>query len=173
MAEWTEPLKIRAARADDAKEIARIYNQGVQDRIATFENSYVSPEERYLWLVSRPEKYPVLVAEVKHTLMSWASLSPYSPRACYSGIAELSIYVDRSLRGHGLGQELMKGMQQAAREKGFYKLVGRIMEANQPGRKLCEVTGWREVGLHKKHTKLGDEWHDLVLVEYLIPENLK
>ncbi|MGH9397665.1 MAG: arsinothricin resistance N-acetyltransferase ArsN1 family A [Terriglobia bacterium] len=172
MAEWTEPLKVRPARVDDAKEIARIYNQGVQDRVATFENAYVSPEERYLWLVARPEKYPVLVAEVKHTLMGWASLAPYSPRACYSGIAELSIYIDRSLRGHGVGQELMKGMQATAREKGYHKLVGRITEANAPGRKLCEVTGWREVGVHKKHAKLANEWHDLVLVEYLIPENL-
>jgi len=173
MTEWTEPLKIRPARVDDAKEIARIYNQGVQDRIATFENSYVSPEERYLWLVARPEKYPVLVAEVKHSLLGWASLSPYSPRACYNGIAELSIYIDRSVRGHGIGQELMKGMQKAAHEKGYYKLVGRIMEANEPGRKLCEVTGWREVGVHKRHAKLGNDWHDLVLVEYLIPENQK
>ncbi|MGH9435843.1 MAG: arsinothricin resistance N-acetyltransferase ArsN1 family A [Terriglobia bacterium] len=172
MPEWTEPLKIRPARVDDAKEIARIYNQGVQDRVATFENAYVSPEERYLWLVARPEKYPVLVAEVKHTLMGWASLAPYSPRACYAGIAELSIYIDRSLRGHGVGQELMKGAQTSAREKGYHKLVGRIMEANQPGRKLCEVTGWREVGIHKKHAKLANVWHDLVLVEYLIPENL-
>lgn len=173
MAEWTEPLKIRPARPGDAKEIARIYNQGVQDRVATFENAYASPEERYLWLVARPEKYPVLVAEVKHTLMGWASLAPYSPRACYSGIAELSIYIDRSLRGHGVGQELMKAMQTAAREKGYTKLVGRVMEANAPGRKLCEVTGWREVGVHMKHAKLANEWHDLVLVEYAIPENQK
>jgi len=173
MAEWTEPIKLRAARVEDAKEIARIYNQGVQDRAATFENAFVTPEERYLWLVARPEKYPVLVAEVKHTMMGWASLAPYSPRACYSGIAELSIYIDRSLRGHGVGQELMKAMQQAAREKGYYKLIGRVMAANGPGRKLCQVTGWKEVGIHEKHGKLGGEWHDLVLVEYLIPENLK
>src|SRR5207253_800385 len=98
MTEWTEPIKIRPARVDDAKEIARIYNQGVQDRAATFENAYVTPEERYLWLVARPDKYP--------------------------------------------------------------------------GRKLCQVTGWKEVGIHEKHGKLGKEWHDLVLVEYLIPENL-
>src|SRR3989442_1389807 len=124
MAEWTGSLKIRSARVDDAKEIARIYNQGVQDRAATFENSYVTPEERYLWIVSRPDKYPVLVAEVKHTMMGWASLTPYSPRACYSGIAELSIYIERSLRGHGVAQDLMKAMQSAAVEKGFYKLIG-------------------------------------------------
>lgn len=173
MAEWTEPIKIRPARVEDAKEIARIYNQGVQDRAATFENAFVTPKERYLWLVARPEKYPVIVAEVKHTMMGWASLAPYSPRACYNGIAELSIYIDRSLRGHGVGQGLMKAMQQAAREKGYHKLIGRVMAGNEPGRKLCQVTGWKEVGIHEKHGKLEGNWHDLVLVEYLIPENLK
>jgi phosphinothricin acetyltransferase len=173
MAEWTEPIRIRPARVDDAKEIARIYNQGVQDRAATFENAYVTPEERYLWLVARPDKYPVMVAEVKHTMMGWSSLTPYSPRACYSGIAELSIYIDRSLRGHGVGLELMKAMQERARDKGYYKLVGRIMADNDLARKLCQVTGWKEVGIHEKHGKLSNAWHDLVLVEFLVPENLK
>jgi phosphinothricin acetyltransferase len=173
MAEWSGPLTIRAARVGDAKEIARIYNQGVQDRTATFENAYVTPEERYLWLVARPDRYPVLVAEVKHTLMGWASLTPYSPRRCYDGVAELSMYIDRSLRGHGVGHELMKGMQQAAREKGYHKLIGRIIAANDGARVLCKETGWKEVGIHEKHGKLGGEWHDLVLVEYPIPENLK
>ena len=102
MTEWSGPLKIRPARIDDAKEIARIYNQGVQDRAATFENAFVTPEERYLWLAARPDKFPVLVAEVKHTLMGWSALNPYSPRRCYDGIAELSIYIERSLRGHGV-----------------------------------------------------------------------
>ncbi len=173
MTEWTGPLMIRAARVEDAKEIARIYNQGVQDRAATFENAYVTPEERYLWLAARPEKYPVLVAEVKHTLMGWSSLAPYSPRACYNGIAELSIFIERSLRGHGVAQELMKAMQTAAGEKGFYKLIGRIVADNQPARKLCQLMGWKEVGIHEKHGKLGAEWHDLVLVEFLIAENIR
>lgn len=173
MAEWTGPLNIRPARVEDAKEIARIYNQGVQDRAATFENSYVTPEERYLWIVSRPDQYPVLVAEVKHTMMGWASLTPYSPRACYKGIAELSIYIERSLRGHGVAQDLMKAMQDAARERGFYKLMGRLVADNEPARKLCQLMGWKEVGVHEKHGKLANEWHDLLLVEHIIPENMK
>ena len=173
MAEWTDPLKIRPARPDDAKEIARIYNQGVQDRAATFENAYVTPEERYLWLVARPDRFPVLVAEIKHTMMGCASLTPYSPRRCFDGVAELSLYIDRNLRGHGVGQELMKALQDVAREKGYYKLIGRVMADNEPGRKLCNLMGWREVGVYEKHGKLGNEWHDLVLMEHLIPQNLK
>ena len=39
-------------------------------------------------------------------------------------------------------------------------------------RKMCQLTGWQEVGIHTKHAKFGAEWHDLVLVEHLIPENI-
>src|SRR2546422_5144577 len=131
-------LKLRRARVEDAKETARINNGGGKDQTATFENAYVTPEERYLWLAARPDKYPVLVAEVKHTMMGWASLTPYSPRACYQGIAELSIFIERSLRGHGVAQQLMAALHNAAREKGFYKLVGRIIADNeQIGRASC------------------------------------
>ena len=119
------------------------------------------------------QEYPVLVAEVKHTLMGWAALYPYSPRHSYDAIAELSIYIERSLRGHGVAQELMKAMQAIAREKGFHKIIGGIIAVNDGARRLCQLTGWMEVGLHEKHGKLGGEWRDLVRVEFRIPENLK
>ncbi len=60
-----------------------------------------------------------------------------------------------------------------AQEKGFYKLIGRVIADNEPALKLCQVMGWKEIGIHAKHGKLGSEWHDLVLAEYLISENLK
>ncbi len=172
-AETAAEIKIREAIPEDAAEITRVFNQGVQDQLATFENTFARPEDRYLWIIARPVKYPVMVAQLKHTLVGWASLSPYSPKKCYSGIAELSIYIDRNFRTHGVGQMLMKVMQAAARDKGFHKIIGRLMADNQGSRKLCQSTGWREVGIHQRHAKLVGKWQDLVLVEYSIPENMK
>ena len=63
-------------------------------------------------------------------------------------------------------------MQAAAREKGYHKLVGRIIAANDGARKLCQETGWKEVGTHEKHGKLDGVWRDVVVIERLIPENI-
>lgn len=166
-------ITIREAKPDDASEIARVFNQGVQDQLATFENTFARPEDRYLWIVARPEEYPVMVAQLKHTLVGWASLTPYSPKNCYNGIAELSIYIDRNFRTHGVGQNLMQIMQEIACDKGYHKMIGRLMADNKGSRKLCEATGWREVGIHQSHAKLSGVWQDLVLVEYSIPKNMK
>ena len=52
-------------------------------------------------------------------------------------------------------------------------LIGRVIADNEPARKLCQLMGWREVGIHERHGKLGSDWHDLALVEFQIPENMK
>jgi phosphinothricin acetyltransferase len=166
-------LHVRPAELRDAAEIARIYLQATQDQLATFENFLVTPQERERWVNEHSEQYPLIVAELNGRVLGWASLSPYQVRPRIEGIAELLIYIHRDYRRHGVGRELMRAIQSLARARGHFKLIGRFLAHNDAGRTLCRMTGWREVGLHQKHTRLESRWYDVVLVEYLIPENLK
>ena len=166
-------LQVRPAEARDADAVARIYLQATQDHLATFENFLTTAEERNRWVTEHSVKYPLLVAELRGRILGWASLSPYRVRPHTEGIAELLIYIDRDFRRHGVGRELMRAVQQAARREGHFKLVGRFLAHNDASRTLCRLSGWREVGVHQKHTRLDGTWHDVVVVEYLIPENLK
>jgi phosphinothricin acetyltransferase len=165
-------LRIRPAAKPDAEEIARIYYEATQDGLATFENFLLAPEERERWVVEHGPKYPLLVAEWGGQILGWASLSPYQMRPRIEGIVEMMIYIDRGFRRHGVGRELMRALQEAAREAGQRKIIGRFVAHNEAGRTLCRMTGWREVGVHLKHTRIDGRWQDMVLVEYLITENL-
>jgi phosphinothricin acetyltransferase len=155
------------------QNITRIYLQATQDHQATFENFMVTPEESKRWVAEHSGKFPIVVAELNGRVLGWASLSPYQVRPRIEGIAELLIYIDRDYRRHGVGRELMRAVQAAARLHGHFKLIGRFVAHNDAGRTLCRLTGWREVGVHQKHTCLEGRWHDVVVVEYLITENLK
>ena len=166
------PLHVRPAEERDAGDIARIYLQAIQDQMATFENFLGTPAERQRWVAEHVGKFPLLVAEWSGRIVGWTSLSLYRPRPSIEGIAELLIYIDRDFRRHGVGRELMRAVQSAARAAGHFKLVGRFVAHNDAGRTLCRMTGWREVGVHQKHTILDGRWHDVVVVEFLIPENL-
>ena len=166
-------LTVRPAELRDTSDIARIYLQATQDNLATFENFLATPEERTSWVNEHSGKYPLLVAELNGWILGWAALSPYRVRPSIEGIAELLIYIDRDYRRHGVGRELMRAVLSLAESVGHFKLVGRFLAHNDAGRRLCRMTGWREVGVHVKHTKLGDRWHDVVVVEYLMPKNLK
>jgi phosphinothricin acetyltransferase len=166
-------LQVRPAEERDAQDVARIYLQAAQDHLATFEHFLSTPEERTRWVTEHCGKYPLLVAELSGRVLGWTSISPYQVRPRIEGIAELLIYIDRGYRRHGVGKELMRAIQSAARKAGHHKLIGRFVAHNDASRTLCRMTGWREVGVHEKHTLLEGRWHDVVVVEFLILENLK
>ncbi|PYM31984.1 MAG: GNAT family N-acetyltransferase, partial [Candidatus Rokuibacteriota bacterium] len=54
--------RVRLATPADADAIARIYNQGIEDRVATLETELRTPEERREWMASRSPRHPVIVA---------------------------------------------------------------------------------------------------------------
>ena len=162
---------IRPATPDDAAGVARIYNQGIEDRGATFETEPRTPDDMAARL-EEGDRFPVLVAEKGGAVVGWAGLSSYRSRACYAGIAEFSIYLDRTARGRGIGRELLTALVGAARERGYWKLVSRVFPFNAASRSLCRSCGFREVGVYQKHARLDDEWMDVVIVERLIDENM-
>ena len=162
---------IRAGRPDDAPHIADIYNQSIAERGATFETEPRTAESMRA-RIAESEQFPLLVAEDEDVVIGWAGLSTYRPRACYAGIAEFSIYLDRAARGRGVGRQLLDALLASARERGYWKLLSRVFPANTASRALCRACGFREVGVYEKHGQLDGEWLDVVIVERLIPENL-
>jgi phosphinothricin acetyltransferase len=165
-------LHVRAATPADAAAIAEIYNQGIADRVATYETEPRSAEERRAWLESLGGRYPVVVAEVDDRVVGWAAAGAYRTRDCYRGIGEFSIYVHRDWRGQGVGDRLLAALIAEAERLGFWKLVSRIFPFNTASRALCRKHGFREVGIYEKHAKLDGAWLDVVIVERLIPANL-
>jgi L-amino acid N-acyltransferase YncA len=164
-------IATRSADQSDADAIAGIYNQGIEDRGATFETTPRTPAEM-VSKIALGDGYPLLVAEDDGVVVGWAGLSEYRPRACYDGIAEFSIYLDRAARGRGIGRVLLTALVEAAREHGFWKLVSRVFPFNSASLGLCRSCGFREVGTYEKHGRLDGQWLDVVIVERLIPENL-
>lgn len=162
---------LRPATDDDAEAIADIYNQGIAERGATFETEPRSVDDIRARLAGQP-RFPLLVAEDGGSVVGWAGVSSYRSRACYAGIAEFSIYLDRHARGRGVGRQLLEGLLDAARDRGYWKLVSRIFPFNTASRALCRACGFREVGVYEKHGRLDGHWTDVIIVERLIPENL-
>ena len=93
-------MQVRIATTDDAAAIAQIYNDGIVDRIATFETKPRSEEDVRAWFDG---VHPMIVVEENGEVIAFASTSTYRPRGCYDGIAEFSIYVAREARGRGAG----------------------------------------------------------------------
>jgi L-amino acid N-acyltransferase YncA len=163
-------LVARPASSDDADRIAQIYNEGIEDRVGTFETRPRSVADIRAWFDGL---HPIVVVEDANEIVAFASTSTYRTRDCYAGIAEFSVYVARHARGRGAGTVAMSALIVASREAGIWKLVSRIFIENTASRTLMKSMGFREVGIYEKHAKLDGHWRDVVIVERLIPENLR
>jgi L-amino acid N-acyltransferase YncA len=162
-------MNSRAATADDCAVIAHIYSEGIADGIATFETRPRAAEDVRTWFDG---VHPIIVVEEDGVVVAFASTSTYRPRDWYAGIAEFSVYVARDARGRGAGVVAMQALIAAAAKAGLWKLVSRVIIENTASRALMRAAGFREVGVYEKHGKLGGTWHDVVIVERLIEENL-
>jgi L-amino acid N-acyltransferase YncA len=166
-------VHIRVANTDDAVAIAEIYNQGIEDRVATYETEPRSAKDQKAWLRSIAGRYPTVVAEIDGQIVGWAGAGPYRPRECYRGIGEFSMYVRREWRRRGVGDLLIAALIHEAERLGLWKLLSRIFLFNEASRALCQKHGFREVGIYEKHARLDGRWLDVVIVERLIPANLR
>ena len=95
---------------DDAEAIARIYTQGIEERIATFETELRSTEDMLAYLSEREGKYPVIVAELNGEVVGWGSLSKFRPRAAYAPTVEASAYIRHDMRRQGLGRLILESI---------------------------------------------------------------
>jgi len=162
-------MQTRVATRHDAEAIAQIYNEGIEDRIATFETRLRSPADVQLWFDG---VHPIVVVEEGERVLGFASTSTYRPRECYTGIAEFSVYVARDVRGRGVGRRAVQALIREAERAGFWKLVSRVFPENRQSLRLLQSVGFRAVGTYEKHGRLDGVWKDVVIVERLLPANL-
>jgi L-amino acid N-acyltransferase YncA len=160
--EW----KTRPAAPTDAAAIAAIYNQGIVDRIATFETEPRAAREITEWFTGHQL---LIVAEGAGTEpVAFAASFPYSPRPCYAGVGEFSVYVRREYRGHGAGRAVLAALIEAAAAQGMHKLTSRVFPENTASRALLKGLGFDEIGTHRRHGQLDGRWRDCVIVERLL-----
>ena len=156
----------RPATVADASAIARIFSEGIADRVATFETETRTSAEILEWF--RPGT--LIVVAGAEGIAAFAASFPYSTRPCYAGIGEFSVYVARDQRRQGAGRVVLSALIEAARTSRLHKLTSRVFPENAASRALLKRLGFSEIGTHRRHGKLDGIWRDCVIVELLLDE---
>jgi L-amino acid N-acyltransferase YncA len=158
-------MTILPMRKDDANAVLAIYAEGIEDGLATFETQCPSWEE---WDENHLQECR-LVAESDGAVIGWAALSPVSKRACYRGVAEVSVYVRRAERRRGVGRALLKALVRASERAGFWTLQGTTLEDNTASLRVQADCGFRVVGTRERVGQLDGRWRSTVVTERRSP----
>ena len=123
-------VRIRAMRQDDWPAVQAIYAEGIATRAATFETE--PPDYATFDASHYPEHRLVAVEDGR--VVGWAALAPTSPRACYAGVAENSVYVAESARRSGVGRALMESLLASAEARGIWTVHAGMFPENAASR---------------------------------------
>jgi L-amino acid N-acyltransferase YncA len=153
-------VTLRELRPGDWPAVRAIYEDGIRGGDATFET--VPPTwERFD--AAHPQIR--LVAERDGVVAGWAALSPASPRHCYRGVGEVSVYVAGEARAAGLGRALLERLVELSEQAGYWTLTAGVFPENEASLRLHEACGFREVGVRERLGELRGVWRDVVLLE--------
>lgn len=155
-------MLIRAMRPEDWPDVGRIFQQGIDDGNATLHTGVPSYDE---WSAGR-EPFCRLVAEEAGHVVGWTVLTAVSRRACYRGVKELAIYIDRAHRGMGVGTALLKRLILESEKAGIWMLEAHIFEDNAASIALHKACGFRYVGTRERiAADRNGVWHSTALME--------
>lgn len=162
-----QKFQIRSCQIKDIEIICAIYNEAIINGVATFELEPLSIQEmchRRSRLLAN--NYPYLVAEIEGQVVGYAYAGEFRSRPAFHGTVEDSIYLDKKVRGQGIGKALLFQLIREAESRNFRQMVAVIGDsANLPSLKLHESIGFKQVGILQSVGWKHKRWLDTVLMQ--------
>lgn len=157
-----DSILVRPMTEKDWKSVCKIFEEGMATGQASFETSVPAWSS---WDASHHRHSRLVACDAAGGVVGWAALSPASARACYAGVAEVSIYVAERCREHGVGKRLMQEVISSSEKNGIWTLYSITFSENERSLRMQESVGFRRVGIRKKIAELHGVWRDTVLSE--------
>ena len=152
---------IEEMKDESWEAVQRIYNAGIATKNATFQT------EAPVWEVwdQSHRKDCRLIARIDDQVAGWAALSNVSNRCVYAGVAEVSIYIDPTFKGIGIGDQLMKQLISESESNGIWTLQAGIFPENEASIALHLKNGFKILGIREKIGKMDNVWRDTAMLE--------
>ena len=169
---------VRKARPEDAPRLLEIYSYYVEKTAVSFEYTTPSLSEFKTRMDNVMKKYPYLVIEDNGKILGYAYAGPFAGRAAYGWSCEMTIYLDKDERRHGLGRQLYETLEEKLHQMGILNLYACIGSPEKEDEFLSNDSerfhsrlGFHRAGVfHKCGYKFG-RWYNMIWMEKIIGEH--
>lgn len=136
-------ITFRDATIEDLSAIVGTYNATIAGRLVTADLEPVSIESKNEWsFAHNPKTRPLYIIEADNQYAGWMSYTDFYGRPAYNKTAELSIYLETTMQGRGLGNYCLKYAITQCPALNITTLLGFIFGHNQPSLNLFYKHGF-------------------------------
>ena len=148
-----DPVEIGSATGDDLPRIVEILNYTAANSIATFNTRPASVAERRDWFeqFSSPGPYRLLVARRGNLILGYACTQRYRDHEAFRETVEVSIALDVSCRGQGVGTSLYRALFDCLAHQPVHAALAGIALPNDASVALHRKFGFTDVGTFREY----------------------
>ena len=162
-------MQIRDAVLSDFDEITAIYNEVLTTSTAIYRDDPATREDRIAWWNSRKEQgYPLLVADNGKFIAGFASFADFRPWPGYRFTVEGTLHIHSSVRGQGIGTELLTELIACARAQGKHVMIAGVDSENTASLRFLERFGFERTAHLREVGYKFDRFLDLVFLQYWV-----
>ncbi|MDX2108550.1 MAG: GNAT family N-acetyltransferase [Candidatus Melainabacteria bacterium] len=156
-------MTIEVAKKSCAKAIADIYAPYcAPDCYISFESSAPDVVEMEARIEALNSKFPFLVYKDGDKIIGYAYASPHNARAAYDWSSNVSIYLDQSFKGRGIGRKLYSCLFDTMSNLGYYNLYAGITLPNPSSEGIHKAMGFKQVAVYEKVGFKNGAWRDVL-----------
>ena len=157
---------VRRATVDDAARVADVLNAVIAEGMHTLFDAPFSEENERRFILSLGERSALFVAEVAGEIVGVQSLDLFLDYARSTRhVATMGTRLRREVRGRGIGRLLAAESFRFAKANGYTKIVIHVLATNDAALRFYSGLGFEEIGVARKHVRLGDVFHDEIYLE--------
>ena len=137
----------RPATRADLPDILAIYNASIPAHMSTADLTPQQLPARQAWWDQRDHATrPVLVVEESGRIIAWGAFTNFKDRAAYAPTAEVSVYVDQSAIGRGVGRAMLDALLARTPKCGIDRVIALCFAHNEASVRLFGSRGFTEWG---------------------------
>ena len=159
------------AQQTDLQKIVSTYNSTIESRLVTADLEPVSVESKQAWFDAHSaNRRPLWIVKFDGTYSGWMSFNSFYSRPAYDGTVEVSIYLEESARGKGLGKICLQKAFDVSNELNIKTLLGFIFDHNEPSLQLFYKMGFEKWAHLPKIANMIDAERGLIILGKRISE---
>lgn len=163
------PVEIGPGTEDDLPAIVAILNYAIVNSDATFTSEPVTVAERRDWFgqFSPVGPHRLLVARRGNQVLGYAASQPYRDHEGFGETVEVSIALDVSSRGQGVGTALYRALFECLASEPVHVALAGIVLPNDASVALHRKFGFTEVGTFHEYAVKNGRYLSSVWMERL------
>jgi len=163
-------ILFREANLNDLNFVLDLYNYYILNTTVTFDDEKITMEELQARLSYNHKKYKTFLVydTVDTNIIGFCFLTQFRKKPAYDQSAEMGIYLNPEKTGQKLGHQLVKFLEEYAKENQIEVMIASISGENVKSLKLFDRMGYERCAHFKKIAVKFNRRLDLIQYEKIL-----